>query len=80
MSYPQIDVYATGKNINRIRKEKGISIEDMMHYFGFNNPTSLYKWFNGKSLPTLDNMFALSVLLGVPINSLIVSFSEKIAI
>ena len=80
MAFPLIDMYATGQRINTVRKEKGISIKDMMMYFGFKNPNSLYKWFRGESLPSLDNMFALSLLLGVSVNDLMVSMPSSIAI
>ena len=35
--------------------------------------STMYKWFRGETLPGIDNMFALSVLLGVTINDIIVS-------
>lgn len=30
--YPVIDVYATGKNIERLRKEKGLSVRDIASF------------------------------------------------
>jgi len=40
-------------------------------YLGMNNPNSIYKWFRGEVLPTLENMYALSVILEVPIDDII---------
>ena len=70
--YPVIDVYATGKNIERLRKEKGLSVRDIASFMGFLEPQAVYKWQQGKALPSLDNMFALSVLFQVPMENILV--------
>ena len=72
MDYPVIDLEATGERINRKRKECGISVKTMQEYFGMRNRNSIYKWFRGESLPTLENLYALSVLLDVKMDELIV--------
>ena len=72
VEYPVIDVYATGKNIERLRKEKGLKVKDISSYMGFLEPQAVYKWQQGKALPSLDNMFALSVLFQVPMENILV--------
>ena len=72
VEYPVIDVYATGKNIERLRKEKGLRVKDISSYMGFLEPQAVYKWQQGKALPSLDNMFALSVLFQVPMEDILV--------
>ena len=69
VEYPVIDVFATGKNIERLRKEKGLKVKDVALFMGFLEP---HKWQQGKALPSLDNMFALSVLLEVPMEEILV--------
>ena len=39
---------------------------------------SVYAWFSGKALPSLDNMYALSYLLGRSIDELIVPQKKRI--
>ena len=70
--FPVIDLAATGENIIRLRERKGLSVRDLQDYFGFEAPQAIYKWQSGKSLPTVDNLFALSVLLETPMNEIIV--------
>ena len=72
VEYPVIDVFATGKNIERLRKEKGFKVKDIAMFMGFLEPQAVYKWQQGKALPSLDNMFALSVLLEVPMEEILV--------
>jgi len=70
--FPVIDMAATGKNIQRLRKARGLSVSDVQRYFGFEAPQAVYKWQKGQSLPSVDNLFALSVLLEVPLDELLV--------
>lgn len=70
--FPVIDLAATGENILRLRKEKGLSVRDLQGYFGFEEPQAIYKWQKGKSLPTVDNLYALSALLNVPMDDILV--------
>jgi hypothetical protein len=76
VEYPVIDVYATGKNIERLRKEKGLSVRDISSFMGFVEPQAVYKWQQGKALPSLDNMFALSVLFRVSMEEILVRQSD----
>lgn len=78
-----IDLAATGNNIRRLRIERGLMVRDIQSYFGFEEPRAVYKWQNGESLPTVDNLYALGNLLGVPMDQILVpvknikSYSEQ---
>ena len=76
--FPVIDTVATGRNIKRLRKERGLTVRDLQKYFGFDEPQAIYKWQWGKSLPTLDNIYALSFLLEVPIDDILVCMNPRI--
>lgn len=71
VEYPVIDLHSTGARINELRRERGITVDELRVYLGMNNPNSIYKWFRGEVLPTLENMYALSVILEVPIDDII---------
>ena len=51
--YPSIDLKATGRNIARLRKERGLSVKQLQAYFGFEDPQAIYRWQWGKNLPSL---------------------------
>lgn len=67
---------ATGENIIRLRKANGLSVHELQHYFGFEEPQAIYKWQQGKCLPSVDNLYALSRLLGVSMNEILVQTSQ----
>ena len=71
-SFPTIDTVATGRNIARLRREKGLTVRDVQEWLGFSEPRAIYKWQSGQTLPSIDNLYALSVLLGVSMDQIIV--------
>lgn len=75
--YPVIDLVATGNNIKRLRLERGLTVRDLQSYFGFEEPQAIYKWQKGKCLPTVDNLYALSIILQTPMNEIIVQCNNK---
>lgn len=70
--YPSIDLAATGRNIARLRKAQGLTVRALQAYFGFDDPQAIYRWQWGRSLPSVDNLYALSVLFGVSMNEILV--------
>jgi len=78
--FPVIDPVATGENIMRLRKLRGLSVRDMQDWFGFEEPQAIYKWQKGKSLPNIDNLYALGALLDVPMEDILVSSAPQLNI
>ena len=76
--FPVIDPVATGENIVRLRKARGLTVRDLQNWFGFEEPQAIYKWQKGKSLPTVDNLYALGALLDVPMEEILVSSNPKL--
>lgn len=70
-AFPLIDAKETGANIRRLRQACGLSVRDVQAYYNFTAPQSVYRWEAGGSLPTLENMYALHVLLHVPMEEII---------
>ncbi len=69
---PSIDMAATGSNIVRMRRQTGMSVQDLQQVFGFSTPQAIYKWQRGDAMPTLDNMVVLAAVFGVPMDDILV--------
>ena len=69
---PTIDLVATGKNIEKLRKEAGLSVKELQNIFGFGTPQAIYKWQHGTALPTVDNLVLLSAIFKVSIDEILV--------
>ena len=78
--FPVIDLVATGENITRLRKDRGLTVRDLQNWFGFEEPQAIYKWQKGKSLPTVDNLYALGILLEVSMDEILVQAKPKLNI
>ena len=71
ITIPAIDMAATGRNIAKLRQNAGLTVKDLQDFFGFATPQAIYKWQHGDSLPTVDNLVALSVIFAVPIDEIV---------
>lgn len=69
--FPTIDTVKTGKQIRKHMNSLGLTVADVQKYMGLSTPQAVYHWLNGRSLPTLDNVYALSELFRVPMNQII---------
>ena len=59
MYLSQIDMKRTGAKIKKLCKEKGITVKDIQKELCIGAFQTVYDWFSGKSLPSVDNLFYL---------------------
>ena len=69
--FPLINKRETGVNLRRIMDMRGITPKDVQEYLGLGSVQSIYHWLGGSSMPTIDNLYALSELLEVPIDEML---------
>ena len=72
MTLPTIDMIKTGQNIGRLRRQAGLSVKDLQDIFGFATPQAIYKWQQGATLPTIDNLVVLAAVLQVRMEDILV--------
>ena len=69
--FPTINVKETGANLRRIMDKRGITAKEVQKYLNLASVQSVYYWWNGTNMPTIDNLYALSQLLRVPIDEIV---------
>lgn len=69
--FPLINKRETGVNLRRIMDMRGVTPKDVQEYLGLGCVQSVYRWLDGINMPTIDNLYALSELLQVPIDALV---------
>ena len=62
---PVISKRETGWNIRILMDKYNLTVKDVQEYLGLGSQQSIYHWLNGISMPTIDNLYALSSLFGV---------------
>ncbi len=70
--YPTIDMKATGMRIHQIMNQRKLTVKDVQKYLNLSSVQSIYHWLNGQSMPTVDNLYALSELFQLPVDMNIV--------
>ena len=67
-----IDQDKTGQYIRYLCDHAGIKVTDLQEILMLDSYQSIYHWFWGKSLPTVDNMYILASALHMPIEGLLI--------
>lgn len=76
VSFPVINMKATGCKIKALRQQKGLTVKELQGYMGFRDPQAIYKWQRGQTLPTIDNLVLLSYIFQVPVEGILVVESD----
>ena len=66
-----IDKVKTGQQIRLLMEKRGVTVRDVKNALSLACVQSVYNWLDGQSMPTLDNLYALSDLLKVPMAMLV---------
>ena len=66
--FPVVDAKAIGARIHYLRKKNHFRVDDISEFMGFGTPQAVYKWQRGDSIPTVDNLLALSSLFGTTVD------------
>jgi transcriptional regulator with XRE-family HTH domain len=76
--YPGINMERTGSWLRYVCRVKKISVKKLCEYMGLGSPQSIYAWFCGRTLPSLDNFYALAQVVSMPLDELIVNQEEHL--
>ncbi len=71
-----IDLEKTGELLERKIKEQGYVVKDIQEYLQLACPQSIYRWYKGQILPSVDNLLMLSRLLGVHMEDLLAAGTD----
>lgn len=69
--YPIINIQATAMRLKALMIQNGFTVKDVSKYLGLASTQSVYHWLEGKSLPSVDHLYALSALFGVTMDTMI---------
>lgn len=78
--YPKIDRIQTGHRLKQLMDKKNISVKQVQQFLNLSCVQSIYHWLDGTSMPTIDNLYALSELFQVPIDAMICGNRKNIRV
>ena len=71
-----IDTVKTGKNIERLMAERGLTARDIQQRLGFAERRPVYFWLAGKNLPSIDNLLMPAEMMHVSMDDILVRRDE----
>lgn len=78
--YQPIDQQRTGQKQKIMMKLAGYDVKYIQEYLNLSCPQPVYRWFKGQILPSVEKLCALSNLLGVHMEELLVLQGQPINI
>lgn len=69
--FPIIDKQRTGERIRMLMKQQNITVKQIQEYLNLSCVQGIYHWLDGTSMPTVDNLYALSELFEVPLDYIV---------
>ena len=70
---PVLDLEATGAKIKTLMKQRGITPRQLQILLDFPYVQTVYNWYAGKNMPTIDNLVVLAQVLGVTMDEIVVT-------
>lgn len=71
-SYPNIDMEKTGRLLKHRIQQAGYTVKDIQEKLFLSCPQPIYRWYQGKVLPSVNHLYVLSNLLNVHMEELLV--------
>lgn len=76
MEYYSINMEKTGQKIRELRIQKAITAEHLAEIMGITSQ-AVFRWQNGKAMPSLDNMLLLASIFDVKVEDIVVRNEPK---
>lgn len=73
-----IDLFKTGQKLKNLLELSGYDVKFIQSYLHLSCPQSIYRWYKGQALPSLEHFYALSRLLDVHMEELFVFQKESL--
>ena len=74
-----VDMKKTGAHIKELFEERNISVIEIRNELGLKSKQSVYRWYGGDAMPTIDHLYTLSRMLKVPVDELLVFTTETLS-
>ena len=76
--YTSMDMLMTGQLIKRLVSERGYSVTEVQEKLGLSCPQPIYRWYKGQNLPSVDNLYILSGMLGLHMEDFLIQSDETL--
>ena len=69
----RISKVETGRRLRKLMNWHGVTVREVQEEMELESPQAVYKWLNGRALPSLENLLILGRLLNVSMEDMLVA-------
>ena len=69
----RISKVETGRRLRKLMNWHGVTVREVQEEMELESPQAIYKWLNGRALPSLENLLILGRLLNVSMEDMLVA-------
>ena len=66
------DMQAMGDRIKSLCEKKGLKPENVREALGLGTVQSVYRWYRGETIPEIEHLYLLSLLLEVTVDEFLI--------
>ena len=74
--YTALDTVRTGRRIRGVIRENGCSVRKLQSILHLSCPQPVYRWMNGYTLPSVDNLYMMHRIFGIHMEDMLVAVDE----
>ena len=72
-----LNMELTGMRIKKAIEKSGYSARELQQMLGLATIQPVYRWQQGRTLPTLDHLYTLCRILNISMDDIIVAYSSR---
>lgn len=76
----RISKVETGRRLRKLMSWHGVTVREVQEEMELESPQAIYKWLNGRALPSTENLLILGHLLNVPMEDMLVTEQDSLGI
>ena len=73
-----LDMMMSGQVLNHMIRKSGYTISEIQKELQLSCPQPIYRWINGQTMPSIDNLYKLSRLLNVHMEDLVLARQDEV--
>ena len=76
--FSSLDMIMTGQILKNNIKKCGYTVREIQKLLNLSCPQPIYRWMRGRTMPSLDNLYMLSSILGVHMEDLLLPKQDEV--
>ncbi len=74
----RISKVETGRRLRKLMNWHGVTVREVQEEMELESPQAIYKWLNGRALPSTENLLILGRLLNVSMEDMLVTEQNSV--